>query len=306
LLEVYRKITETLAAGRTAVLATVVDKWGSGPCRQGAAMLVLESGAALGTVGGGALEREVAAAAAKLMGGTSCLLQEYRFAGSERPAAPPGALRTAASGNPIDVPMLCGGGVVLFYQALGGAGEVVIFGAGHVGRAAARHLEPMDLHVTLVDDRKPLPEPQEPGGLAVRHVESYAAAAADLQRLDGAYCLIATHTHEQDYQTLKAVIECEHRPIYIGVIASARKARHFLDRLGDESTAPIPREILYMPCGLDIGGPAPDEIAVSVIAEIQAHRYGRRSLRHMRRRLDENPRAGGGSETESVEDGESP
>jgi len=286
LLETYRKITEILAAGRTAVLVTVVDKWGSGPCRRGAAMLVLESGAALGTVGGGALEREAAAAAAKLMGGASCLLQEYRFADSERSSRP------RVPGTPIDVPMLCGGGVVLFYQVLGGAGEVVIFGAGHVGRATARHLQPMDLHVTLVDDRKPPPELEAVDGPTVRHVESYAAAAPELERLDGAYCLIATHSHEEDYQTLKAVIESERRPVYIGVIASANKAKQFLRRLGEESTAAIPHGILHMPCGLDIGGPTPDEIAVSVIAEIQAHRYGRTRLRHMRERLMENLKDG--------------
>jgi xanthine dehydrogenase accessory factor len=182
--------------------------------------------------------------------------------------------------------MLCGGRATLFYERLGSPANVIIFGGGHVGRALAYHLRPQDVHTLLVDTRDAVLEDLRRDGIAAAAAEDYRGAAADRVYHEDTYCVIATHSHEEDYRVLKAVIESSRQPAYIGVIASARKAREFHRRLEKECETPLPRGKLYMPCGLDTGGPTPHEIAISIAAEIQAVRFARSGHRHMRERLE--------------------
>jgi xanthine dehydrogenase accessory factor len=302
-IRIHRRIYELLQQGRRGVLVTVVDTAGSTPAKVGAAMLVLPSGKALGTVGGGALENHAIETAKELVGRRTCLLQEYTFGGgtsgdASPERAPPDGARSAgaksgatpsdaAAHRSIPLPMLCGGKATLFYEYLGSRGSVFIFGAGHVGQALAYHLQPLDLHATLVDTRPGILEEIDGEGITVKPAADYPTAVAEMENPEGSYCVVATHSHEEDYRVLKAVIEAPWQPVYIGVIASAGKAREFRNRLQKECRAPVPLEKLYMPCGLDTGGPTPQEIAISVISEIQAVRFARSGHRHMRERAED-------------------
>jgi xanthine dehydrogenase accessory factor len=180
--------------------------------------------------------------------------------------------------------MLCGGKATLFYEFLGSRGNVVIFGAGHVGQALAYHLAPLNFHTTLLDTRKEIIEGIRRDEINAELTADYQNAVREHEGPDDTYCVIATHSHEEDYRVLKAVIEAPWEPTYIGVIASARKARELRRRLQEECRTPIPLETVFMPCGLDTGGPAPHEIAVSVVAEIQSVRFAKSGHRHMRER----------------------
>ena len=112
--------------------------------------------------------------------------------------------------------------------------------------------------------------------------ENYTDGLADLNLQSGAYAVIATHSHELDFQILKAILEAGNKPAYIGVIASAKKSAAMVARLKEELASTPDLGNLYMPVGLDIGGQSPDEIAFSILAEIQAHRHGKEGHKHMR------------------------
>ena len=208
-MNIFEKIAETLRGGGRGVLVTVVDRAGSAPSALGSAMLVLPSSGSHGTIGGGALEAAAEETAREMMDGRGCLLRRYDFDTPRR-----GSQRIGE--RTVHLPMLCGGGVTLFYQPVGSEAEVVIFGAGHVGAAVTRVLSPMNLHVTVVDTRRSLLEAQESEGVSVLPAVDYRETAGKLECLRGAYCLIATHSHEEDFAVLKAIVESRRRPAYIG------------------------------------------------------------------------------------------
>jgi xanthine dehydrogenase accessory factor len=94
--------------------------------------------------------------------------------------------------------------------------------------------------------------------------------------------VVATHSHELDYQILKGIAAADNKPAYIGVVASAKKSATMVSRLKKDLESTPDLSNLYMPVGLDIGGQAPEEISFSILAEIQAHRYGKKGHKHMR------------------------
>ncbi len=273
-MNIYQEIASRRKPGEAVVVVTVVKKTGHSPSQVGTKMLVPASRQTAGTVGGGALEEEAVRKAGELLETGECLLQEYVF-GKEK------------GGKEVKrLPMLCGGGATLFYEYIGAGETCVIFGAGHIGKAVAYHLQPIEFHIVLVDTREPLMRNIAEEGISKLLVDTYAGYIQQLNLPPGSYCIVATHSHEEDYKVLKSLIRSNIKPAYIGVIASSRKAASFLKKLGNECPEEIPENILYMPAGLDIGGPSPNEIALSLLAEIQALRYGKPGHRHMRERLN--------------------
>jgi xanthine dehydrogenase accessory factor len=97
----------------------------------------------------------------------------------------------------------------------------------------------------------------------------------------GHYVVIATYNHDLDFQILKDCLAQTPAPTYVGVVASARKQGLFRRRLREEGIEP--GGIVHMPAGLDLGGRGPDEIALSILAEVQAIRHGRGGHRHLGR-----------------------
>jgi xanthine dehydrogenase accessory factor len=94
--------------------------------------------------------------------------------------------------------------------------------------------------------------------------------------------VIATPSHRFDYAVLRRALTSGWAPRYVGLIASKKKATGFLQDLKAELGENADLKSLYMPIGVDTGGSSAAEIAVSIIAEIQAVRYGRTGLRHLR------------------------
>jgi xanthine dehydrogenase accessory factor len=271
---VFEAVLNLIERGEAGVLVTVVEAVGSTPAGAGAKLLVCSSGLLAGTVGGGPLESQAIEEAKRTLGTGECSLQRYSL--GER------ALLTGDAANAQETGMMCGGHVMLFYEYLSSTDRIVIFGAGHVGRALVRHLGGMGRFMVVVDTREEILREIE--GPTKILLGSYKEIPEKVKVPDGSYVVVCTNTHDSDLEVLKGLYSTQARPAYIGALASSKKAETMKRLLSEYTGEPLDTKRLYMPIGLDIGGRSVDEIAISIIAEIQAVKYEKQRLFHMRDR----------------------
>lgn len=251
------------------VLITVIECRGHGPSAAGKKMLLRGDGVRLGTVGGGELEQLAGARALELLKNKAHAVETYDLSGN-----PP-----AGTGRGID--MLCGGTVTLYFEYLPVRPVCYIFGAGHVGRSLLYLLKNLDYLTILVDNR-----PAAVGDLIGEpwvRVGEYTAVVRNEPDIADSYTVIAAYSHQVDLEILEAIYEAGLKPRYIGLLASPAKAAAILGCLGSRLGKDIDLSPIHAPAGLDIGGDSPEEIAVSILSEMQAVRYGREGHVHLGR-----------------------
>ncbi len=248
---------EVLEGGRRGALATVIRTSGSTPQQPGARLLLLPGGDTVGTVGGGAFERDVLELlSACIVDGRPCVV--VRDLGR-------------------DLGMCCGGRMEVFVEPIESVRRLFLFGAGHVAKPTAAFAGALGFAVTVIDDRDELnTEARFPG--CTRILAEPAEAAPTLGLEDGDSVLIVTHDHRLDEEALDACSRLPHR--YIGMIGSKRKVFRILLRIHARHGLP-PLEKVYAPVGLDIGAVSPEEIAVSIVGELVALHHAR-DAPHMR------------------------
>jgi len=233
--------------GEPHVLVTVVAARGSTPQDTGAKMVVTPAGRLSGTVGGGRIEAAAIAYAVDLLA-----------------SGAPAALVTWNLQR--DIGMTCGGEMQLFFEPSHGAHWVIaIFGAGHVAQALVRVLAPMDCLILCFDSRAEWIDrlPQVPN-VRTTLLKDLPAAVATLP--DKAFVLTLTQGHATDCPILCAALEREFP--FIGAIGSKSK-RAALDRDLREAGLAAERLVrLHCPLGLPIGTNHPQEIAISIAAEL--------------------------------------
>lgn len=237
-----------------AVLATVVEVTGSAPQVPGAKLLVRAGGAAVGTIGGGAVEKEVLRRAAAL------------FADD----APATALWRVNLTR--DLGMCCGGEMTVFFERVRARERLVVFGAGHVGHDLADAAARAGFEVTVVDERLDWAT-RERFPLAHAVIAEEPEVALPELLLDAeTYCVVVTHDHPLDQRLVKALLG---RPLrFLGLVASRAKRNKFVMRLAAQGVPESDLERLRSPVGIEIGAVTPQEIAVSILAELIAVRRG--------------------------------
>jgi xanthine dehydrogenase accessory factor len=270
-IDVFEEIAEMRARGERGALATVVSTTGSTPGKETMRLLVRESGSVSGSVGGGCIEAEVVAAAREVIQDEVPKRLEYRLTEEA----------TGQSG------LLCGGVIEVFVEPIT-APHAVLFGAGHVSRSLCAIAADAGFRVTVVDDRASFATRERfPAAHRVVAEETFEAAFRTLHVPASAACVVVTRGHSMDLECLDFALHTQ--AAYVGLIGSKVKVRAILARLRDAGRLEgVDLARLHAPIGLAIGSSTHGEIAVSIVAEMIAHR--RRALSgaaSMRLPLDE-------------------
>jgi xanthine dehydrogenase accessory factor len=165
----------------------------------------------------------------------------------------------------------------LFVEPIEAEQRLIVFGAGHVAKPTAALARQLGFTVTVVDDREELnSEERFPG---CTRIEAEPAEAAERVRpREGDWLLVVTHDHRLDEEALDTYARLPHR--YLGMIGSRRKVFRILQRIAQRRGLPA-LERVYAPVGLDIGAVTPEEIAVSIVAELVALKHGKHAA-HLR------------------------
>ena len=254
-INVLKRITEEMANEKPVALVTVVEATGSTPGKVGAMMAVLEDGSTFGTVGGGKLEGEMTKEAMTCLKTGEDRLLSYHLQDDEE-----------------GIGMQCGGDAQAFVKVFKPRQQLVLVGGGHIALSLYKLGLMLGFRVTIVEDREEYCNRErfpEADGLLVGDM---GKLMADMPLGSGTYVVVVSRGHKMDEIALRAVLG---RPAaYVGMIGSRNKVGHTITSLRDSGIKEEYIDKVFMPIGLDLGGQKPEEIAVSIMAQILAVKYG--------------------------------
>lgn len=237
------------ARGIRGAMATVLERHGSAPGTAGQKLYLAADGTCVGTVGGGAIERET--------------LEALRVVVAD--ALAKHQVRTFKLG--AELGMCCGGQVLMLVEPIDGVVPCLIVGGGHVATAVAPLLVKVGFAVTVVDTREGWSEENRiPGVRCVNGDVDDAGKDVDPRGV----CLVMTHDHSLDQVAIEWALKRGFS--FVGGVGSRAKAERTRQRLEAKGVSEVDRARVRMPIGVDIGARLPDEIAVSIAAELVAWR----------------------------------
>lgn len=247
----FDKLSELAVSNVPFVSVILVDVIGSAPQDAGAKMLVTGSGLYYGTVGGGKIERKAIEEAQRLL---------FEADPSVRTHFVQWSLTR-------DIGMTCGGGVKLFFEVFNlNTWNIVVFGAGHVAQSLISVLLGLDCRVTCIDPREEWLS-KLPASGKLRKVIA-ADMPTEVRSLpNDAFVILVTMGHTTDKPVLLEILRTRKFP-YVGVIGSKAKAVRLRKDVLEAGLAPDLQTAFYCPIGLDIGTNHPQEIAISVAAQL--------------------------------------
>jgi len=252
---IYQALVELEKNNQAAAFCVVVRSRGSTPRRASSKMLVYPDGRILGTVGGGELEnRVIAEAQAALLDGKPRLL-DYNMVDPQR-----GDVGT------------CGGQVEVFVEPVLPKPVLVVIGCGHVGKALTWLAKWLGFQVIANDDRPELCNPHALPGADGYYTCPMQQLPGEYEITPWSYLVLTTRGTDFDVQGLPALLETE--AAYIGVIGSQRRWKMTTKRLLESGIAPEKLARIHSPVGLELNAETPEEIAVSIMAEIIRLRNG--------------------------------
>lgn len=256
--EVFAALGEALSRGEEAALVTIVSSNGSTPQRVGAKMLVFGDGRIVGTVGGGCYEHDAIGVARQVLASRKARTVKYDL--NDDFAEETG--------------LVCGGQMEVFIEPIEASPSVYIFGAGHVGFYLGRLIQEAGFGVHVIDDRAAFANAERFPKAASIVVDDIPQWLARTTIPATSYVVIVTRGHRNDLDVLREIAPRDLR--YIGLIGSRAKVARLYDAVMAEGRiAPEQLERIHAPIGLDIGAVTPQEIAVSIAAELIAVRRGK-------------------------------
>jgi xanthine dehydrogenase accessory factor len=256
--EVFAAIGEALSRGEEAALVTIVSSNGSTPQRVGAKMLVFADGRIIGTVGGGCYENDAIGKARQVLATRKACTVRYDL--NDDFAEETG--------------LVCGGQMEVFIEPIEAAPAVYIFGAGHVGFYVGRLANEAGFAVHVIDDRAAFANAERFPQAASIVVDDIPAWLAQTTLPPTAYAVVVTRGHRNDLDALRSLAPRDLR--YMGLIGSRAKVARLYDALlAEGAVTPEHLTRIHAPIGLDIGAVTPQEIAVSITAELIAVRRGK-------------------------------
>jgi xanthine dehydrogenase accessory factor len=257
--EVFAALSDALERGEEVALVTIVAATGSTPQRVGAKMLVFPDGRTVGTIGGGCYENDAFWKAREAIKARRPLNVKYEL--NDDFAQETG--------------LVCGGQMEVFIEPVEASPDVYVFGAGHVGYWVGRMAHDVGFRVHVIDDREKFANTERFGDGIDVIVENIPQWIANHQLPPSAYAVIVTRGHTHDLDALRALTA--HPLRYLGLIGSKAKVRRIFDELIAEGASNESLKGVHAPIGLDIGAITPQEIAVSIVAELIAAKHGKTS-----------------------------
>jgi xanthine dehydrogenase accessory factor len=252
---IFSLLVELEQSGNPGALCMVTSSKGSTPRRSGAKMIVYEDGSIAGTVGGGELENRVRRSALESMKTGRSITLRYNMTDIKR-------------GDPG----ICGGQVEVYVEPILPAPTILIIGSGHVGKAVSRLAKWLGYRVVVSDDRPefctrkanpdadlllPIPMKDIPGKLKIT---------------SHTFIVLTTRGVDVDVEGLPVLIESQ--AAYIGVIGSRKRWTATTQKLLSSGVSKQTLQRIHSPIGIEINAETPEEIAVSILAEIIMVRNG--------------------------------
>ena len=253
-MDIYEEVVRLRRLGQKSALATIVQVNGSIPSYESAKLLVREDGSMVGTIGGGCVEAEVWNAAREVME-------------TERPRHMNFSLGQDAA---YDNGLICGGQLNVFVEPVVPQPKAFIFGAGHVSKSLSKVANLAGFATVIVDNRDAFANRDRFPEADEIYAEEYEDVFAKLTIRDTSYLIIVTRGHRDDMRVLRWAVSTPAK--YISMIGSKRKVIGVIKELEKEGIQRDAFERIFAPMGFDIGAITPEEIAISVVAEMVAVR----------------------------------
>ena len=255
---------DLIEQGEDFVIAKVVETRGSTPRKKGAVLLMKQDGTTVGTVGGGLLEAETEKLCRKTFE-TREKSHLYDFILDEKQK---GALDMGCGGDAtVQIDYIDAADPGDFIKEFKLASTAYIFGGGHVAYALEPVLRHVDFRTVVIDDREEYANPQRyPHAEQTIVLDSFDQAFDGMELDEDSYIIIVTRGHRGDLQVLRKALEQQYA--YLGMIGSRRKNELLYDTLRAEGVTEEQLASVHAPIGLKIGSETPEEIAISIVAEI--------------------------------------
>jgi xanthine dehydrogenase accessory factor len=248
--DIYQEIVRIRAEGGEAALATIVSATGSTPREKGAKMLVKADGSILGTIGGGSLEAQVIKEALKAIGEGKPRQLHFSLTAKEGEAEG----------------MLCGGEAEVFIEPILTPPTLYIFGGGHISLPLAKMGKLLGFKIAVIDDRAEFANADRFPEADTILAEDFSKSFSRLKIDKTSYIVIVTRNHQYDDMVLEWAVETKAK--YLGMIGSKTKTKAVFSHLVAKGISKEKLARVHAPIGLEINAQTPEEIAVSILAEI--------------------------------------
>ena len=246
---IYQALSELEKTNQSAALCTVIKSEGSTPRHVGSKMLVYADGKFIGTVGGGDLEHRVLDEAWMAISDGEPRYLHYNMADPSR-------------GDPG----VCGGQVEVFVEPILPAPTLVVIGGGHVGKAVVHLAKWLGFRVVVSDDRAEFCTPESTPGADEYLPVEMGKLAESLRITNRTYLVVTSRGSSVDALGLPSLLNSG--TAYIGVIGSKRRWATTVKALKENGVTDELIAKVHSPMGLELQAETPEEIAVSIMAEV--------------------------------------
>lgn len=254
--DVLSALAELPKTGTAAALCTIIRAKGSTPRKEGCKMLVYASGSIMGTIGGGEVEGRVIREALDSIQSGERKIRSYDLINPDK-------------GDPG----ICGGTLEVFIDPLTQPVDLIVVGGGHVGKAVVYLAKWLGFRVILSDDREEFCTPAFVPGADEYINCSLEDLSSRIEFSPKSVLILATRNNQVDIRGLPELLAVP--TAYIGVISSRRRWKRTEEQLLETGIKKKALERIHAPIGLDIKAETPEEIALSIMAEVfQAVRGG--------------------------------
>jgi xanthine dehydrogenase accessory factor len=246
---IYQAIADLEKKGEAAIICTIVESKGSAPRHEGSKMLVFPDGHIMGTVGGGEIENRVIAEALDALKARQSKFLHYDLVSPEK-------------GDPG----ICGGQVEVYVEPIIPKVTILVVGAGHVGKQVVHLAKWLNYRVVVSDDREELCKEEFMPGADEYIVCPMSELPQKIKITPYTYIIVTTRGADVDIEGLPALLKTEHA--YLGVIGSRRRWETTRKEINRQQDFSEEFKRVHSPIGLELKAETPEEIAVSIMAEV--------------------------------------